>query len=229
MKKILLAFLLLSSFANLYAQELEGKWYLEKLVLDGEEILSPMNTEIEQIQMEIYFEFDIHVFQTSVCSTIINGSGVFFDDNVLMIDGYDYNENECDIPSNTIFDNQYFSIYNDDTDANYDYVYNVKPNGDSELVITNEFGNQLFYSNRSLGVQVNNSIEVSIFPNPVESTLNIVANQPIDNVRIYDVIGRVLLDRSTSMTIDLESIPRGIYYLQINRGNEQKTMSFIKK
>ncbi|MCL2597320.1 MAG: M4 family metallopeptidase [Paludibacter sp.] len=71
---------------------------------------------------------------------------------------------------------------------------------------------------------------ISIFPNPANDVLNIQFNNNIQNVTIdiYDMIGKLIrtyplqnIQSSSTQTLNIESIPAGIYNIRIIMDNEQ--------
>jgi hypothetical protein len=63
----------------------------------------------------------------------------------------------------------------------------------------------------------NPKLNLSVFPNPTNKTINIVSGVDFDNVRIYDLQGKEVFFNTylstTKKTINLESLPAGIYML----------------
>ncbi|MEL7117917.1 MAG: T9SS type A sorting domain-containing protein [Bacteroidota bacterium] len=78
-----------------------------------------------------------------------------------------------------------------------------------------------------------------IFPNPVNDRLQIQFDQVIELegeklLNVYDAMGRVLLQRNLSavrnnFTLDVSSLSKGIYYLQIRNDRYQFTKRIIKQ
>ncbi len=74
--------------------------------------------------------------------------------------------------------------------------------------------------------------QVSIYPNPASTQLNI--NMPGATKRtitVYDVYGRKLTTTETSAntaTIDVAALAPGLYYLTVQEGDKQTTLSWIK-
>lgn len=60
---------------------------------------------------------------------------------------------------------------------------------------------------------------VAVFPNPSDNVVNIVANEHIENLQLYDTKGALIQARSTvyfqEATLDISSLSSGIYLLQI--------------
>jgi photosystem II stability/assembly factor-like uncharacterized protein len=74
-----------------------------------------------------------------------------------------------------------------------------------------------------------------ISPNPAENTLNIRSSESIDNVQffLYDELGKTIIDKYYSVnttegvSIDVSSIPSGMYYLRIRSGQHTTTQLVV--
>lgn len=63
------------------------------------------------------------------------------------------------------------------------------------------------------------AIEVSVYPNPVSDELHISAVEPMRNIRLFDMNGRVVYQQSLNdaeHSIDMESYPAGMYFLDVD-------------
>ncbi len=69
---------------------------------------------------------------------------------------------------------------------------------------------------------------LEIYPNPVKNILTINSKEPINNVEIIDITGKLLktnLRLSDKRNIDVSDLKPGIYFIKINK---MKTFKFIK-
>lgn len=77
-------------------------------------------------------------------------------------------------------------------------------------------------------VKTNNT---SIYPNPVKSQLKIISTTPITAIEIYSGLGQVI-SYSTEATfeknINMESFPKGLYFVKINFDKESEIRKIIK-
>ena len=72
----------------------------------------------------------------------------------------------------------------------------------------------------------------SMYPNPVENTLNIKANISLDKISIYDMLGRELListPTSLETQLDMVSLPTGSYIVKVKAGNSIASYNLIKR
>ena len=82
----------------------------------------------------------------------------------------------------------------------------------------------------TLGVNSNSSsVELSIFPNPVEEKLNFKFNNKILWVNIYDMLGHVILSKKQAHLIDVSHLSKGVYLAKIKLENgATQTRKFVK-
>lgn len=69
--------------------------------------------------------------------------------------------------------------------------------------------------------EVEEKIKLKIYPNPTQSILHIEnqsSNQQIENIQIFDLNGKNIIQNKQSPIITTE-LPRGIYFVQIEMGN----------
>ena len=66
----------------------------------------------------------------------------------------------------------------------------------------------------------------NIYPNPTSNILNISGDIAIENLQIFDVIGKQLISKKDSNSVDVSSLPIGIYFMKLNN---KETVKFIKK
>jgi hypothetical protein len=95
---------------------------------------------------------------------------------------------------------------------------------------------EFLYSDSNLST---NTLEVtkpyiSLYPNPVNSTLTIktTQNNIIDNITLFDISGRVILVKkgtnSVSEKINLSSLSNGSYFIKISTDSGEVTKKIIK-
>ncbi len=123
---------------------------------------------------------------------------------------------------------KFYSNSKFDSSFNYDLTLS----GPGGLTI---FGIKKFINERSTAIQnnltannvicwaLNNSEvptttqEVSIFPNPAETQLNISSNNKLESVAIFDLSGKLFLsDYSGQNQININNLPTGLYVVEIN-------------
>lgn len=71
----------------------------------------------------------------------------------------------------------------------------------------------------------------SVYPNPVKDMLNIKSSAAVDNVTVYDLLGKVVLQENPgkiSPAINMSNLASGSYLVQVKIGNSSKTVKVLK-
>lgn len=66
----------------------------------------------------------------------------------------------------------------------------------------------------------------NIYPNPTSNILNISGDITIENLQIFDVSCKQLISKKDSNSVDVSSLPIGIYFMKLNN---KETVKFIKQ
>jgi YD repeat-containing protein len=108
-------------------------------------------------------------------------------------------------------------------------------NGTSVVYTYDELGNR-----QTKTVTAGTDIEeivtspIAVFPNPVENELFIRAEQPIDNIEICDITGRIVIANGelsiseNERTINVAHLPKGVYLVKIQMGNLCEVRKIVK-
>jgi hypothetical protein len=111
---------------------------------------------------------------------------------------------ECDFPAGCYDPGNGSGFYTDLADCNLDCSYSTS---------VNENGIKNF----------------KIYPNPVNSTLNISSDKKIKKIEIYDAIGRIIYaERNPSSEINVEQLESGLYSIAILFDDERIVKRFTK-
>lgn len=79
--------------------------------------------------------------------------------------------------------------------------------------------------------QINADEDISIYPNPAGTSTSIRSDYLIDNIRVFDFSGILLLNvnaKSNFYTLDLSGIKNGMYLIQIVSGKKIITRKLVK-
>ncbi|MEE1119312.1 MAG: leucine-rich repeat protein, partial [Bacteroidales bacterium] len=68
---------------------------------------------------------------------------------------------------------------------------------------------------------------ISFFPNPTKS--EITFSQAIEKVEVIDLTGKAILTFSNAKTINIESLPAGVYYLRLTNNDKTIMQKVIKE
>lgn len=71
--------------------------------------------------------------------------------------------------------------------------------------------------------------DLKIYPNPTSSVLHIRSNEAIETIEVYSVLGKKVMSKKETKTIDIRQLKRGVYFIQIITKNSKKmNYSFLK-
>ena len=94
------------------------------------------------------------------------------------------------------------------------------------------YDNLYVYRAATASVDKNNLLNVSVSPSPAANNLKISAQETIQNVTIYNVLGKKIKSaviNKTEDVIDVSTLNAGIYILKYTANNKVGTMKFIKE
>ncbi len=70
------------------------------------------------------------------------------------------------------------------------------------------------------------------FPNPVQDSLSLLNTTVIDNVSISNILGEIVLTKTinnTNVALDLSGFTKGIYFVKVKAGSQEKVIKFVKE
>ncbi len=81
--------------------------------------------------------------------------------------------------------------------------------------------------------RINEDWEIELFPNPASDMLNVVfANETTRNATVLDALGRSVIHTSLNQRhnqIPIRHLPKGVYYLKVESGGNQRMKGFVKQ
>ena len=83
----------------------------------------------------------------------------------------------------------------------------------------------------ALGVNSFNASNIRMYPNPTSSVFTIEANDVIENVTLYNVLGQQVLAKtsnSNSVTLDVANLQTGVYVVKTMIGGVASTSRLVK-
>lgn len=96
--------------------------------------------------------------------------------------------------------------------------------GESRLGATNPYAQNYDFSSflSTHDVTKDNTSELSIYPNPVKSVLNIQSKEDISSVKIYNTAGQLVTTAKETRQLNVSSLEKGMYFVQVvdKKGNE---------
>ena len=102
--------------------------------------------------------------------------------------------------------------------------------GDMDIVTSGFYGdNFLFFENNNSSTSVfDKSNEVSIFPNPAKNILNIQTYKSFDRIEIIDQLGKTIINKDFYKTLNISTLSKGMYTINLYKGNEKIYKRFSK-
>lgn len=87
------------------------------------------------------------------------------------------------------------------------------------------------YTEGLVGVEDFASDSFRVYPNPVKDILNISTKTAVDNVTVYDILGKVVLSENPdaiSPKVNMSGLSSGAYLVKVTIGNASKTVKILK-
>lgn len=120
-----------------------------------------------------------------------------------------------------------------DTGGNGGNIVTLKDSDDVEIFHTDgAYATQInskFHSDGVLGVSNVDLQNISIYPNPASTVLNI-SNAENSNVEVYNILGQLLLSKTNialKETLNVASFETGTYLIKITKDNQTTTKKFV--
>ena len=115
--------------------------------------------------------------------------------------------------------NDYINIgFDRNTDSRDKICYRTSNDWQHSILMGSLMMRPLFGTDATVAVAtVENSLSVSLYPNPAQSTVNILCNGNSEDIilSLYDIRGRLLWTQPYTATLSVDTIPSGIYLLRI--------------
>ena len=78
------------------------------------------------------------------------------------------------------------------------------------------------------GVDDQNQLDISVYPNPTSDIVYIDGNYSQLKVVVYDILGKQVMNKSITNNIDISQLEKGVYILQLSDGAKLTTQRIIK-
>lgn len=231
MKKLVLILLLLFSLKSM-AQDprlFENNWYLEKLILEGLDVISPQQNLVGEISFaNTFFAVGHQLCEDYLVDIPISYTGdAFFE----LENGGFYLLGICSEPEIFDFMENHYTFYDPAIVDNNPFNYTLEElNNYLKLTINNGINNIAIYNSILLS---NNTLQQQVFtiyPNPVSSILNIETEAQITKMLFYNLQGQEVLSVNDAIeNIDVSFLSAGIYFIHIETQKGNVVKKLVKK
>ena len=240
--KAIVLFIVLLLNSSIYAQTQEAQlktndWYVYKVVVNNQEYLTPNNNELVSLGANLGYSATDDSIWINLCGNSELPNTYFINDN--QFEGYEWvslNMTNCMVTENLNFDFQFRSVFHyQSQNLIFYYEINDLNNNIKELIITNELGDKAYFYSTYLSSPSYVLEKVKVYPNPVQSVLNIelpLADYQNVLIDMYDVTGKKLKsfkeNWQENINLNIEGLPAGNYILELKLPDEPGRGHFVK-
>lgn len=209
-----------------------NKYYLQYMIINGEEIFVPVNGEsfIPAIEFQSTNDPAVATYSGDSGCTLFNGTltynGIIHE--LTLVDN-SIGTDECTNQSNIDYEALYreFLFVNQPETFGY-YFYNV--NGEIIFYLRDIDDNYAIYSNPLLSTYDFNKLTFTLYPNPVSNVLFIASEISIETLTVISITGKLVLEqRNIDNSLDVSALPQGMYFLELTSENGKAIQRFIKR
>ena len=196
------------------------------------EFLAAQNFASSTVKLELQLDDD----GSETSWEVVNSEGIVLYSG----DSYEDIENPAvkkftfNLPNNSCYTFKIYDSYGDGFCCDYGNGY-YKLTTDSGVVMVNQ---NAFNKDKeiypfilgTLSTQENNKLGVNIFPNPAVDVLNITKVSNNATFAIYNVAGQFISNgKVTNNKVNVSSLAKGVYFIEISEKGATSKMKFIKK
>ncbi len=223
---LVLVFTALKSFGQ--NPELFGIWYLTSYSIDLEEPNYISNIQ-PPISPFLIIGETLDFSGEAACNPYIGNFSYNSNMDKLVLSNFDTTLSLCDFEDHNIFEVDYFSYFL--VPGSYQYYFYSDNSGNRHLVFSISSGSELDYQNQPLSVSKNTLNNFKIYPNPVSDQLFVTSEKfTIESMAIFSMTGQKILQiEGASNSINVSSLSKGMYFLEINSEEGKVVQKFIKK
>jgi hypothetical protein len=211
---------------------LDNTWYLEKVVIDDEDIFVPDDLIIE------YAEFYENYFDTQSSCNLLDGEISFNDDNSnFAILNFGLTLENCLDDEIGEFESFYLlDFFNyPDPDFNNPFNYSTEEISQSvlKLIVTNKNDDKAIYYSQTLSTEdIDGFGTVRLYPNPAQNEFSIESDVDIKQIKMYNQLGQVVLgfdDIKPQPSYNISVLSKGVYFVELSSVQGKKTVKKLVK
>jgi hypothetical protein len=80
-----------------------------------------------------------------------------------------------------------------------------------------------------VGIEENTLANFTVYPNPANESLNIVYNDKIEEIKVYDLHGRLIIERVSEKIVNVSELTSGLYFMELTTSNGKSVQKFLKE
>ena len=102
--------------------------------------------------------------------------------------------------------------------------------GDLDIITSGLEGEVFLYFENNPGSTLINELEqtINIYPNPATEILNIESQNNIERIKIFDQLGKLIIESEFSKSLNINYLYKGIYTITLYLGEKEITKRFTK-
>ena len=230
---IIFSLIIYSFQSQAQTQELlDNTWYLEKVVIDEENIFVP-NLGSPPIA---YAEFNLDFLFTEYCKSLY-ADLTYSEISDFSLSGQGLTFEGCEVEEYDMIDAVYFYDYLGFEVGFYQpFSYEITEESSSlkKLTITNTNDDKAVYYSQTLSIQdVDGFGTVKLYPNPAQNEFSVESDVDIKQIKMYNQLGQVVLefdDIKPQPSYNISVLSKGIYFVELSSVQGKKTVrKLIKK
>ncbi|MBN2274772.1 MAG: T9SS type A sorting domain-containing protein [Bacteroidales bacterium] len=78
-------------------------------------------------------------------------------------------------------------------------------------------------------VDTRNTQQITLYPNPAQSTLTVSGLQHIAEINVVNLAGATVMTVENTHVLNVENLSKGLYFIRVQAGNETLTTKFVKQ
>ena len=113
----------------------------------------------------------------------------------------------------------------------YEFAAGATQGDGGEVLLDNVAVTLLDSNGNTLGVVALTESSFSVYPNPVQNTLNVSAGVSVDQISIFDLTGREVLraaPNASAFSLDVANLNKGLYLVSLKAGDKEITTKLVK-
>jgi len=92
---------------------------------------------------------------------------------------------------------------------------NIQESGAGTVQVSEGFISPEIFSTLNIDNPNENTFELSIYPNPADTYINVETVATVETVNLYNMLGEKVLETTSPTAIDISQLAKGTYILQV--------------